>query len=89
MLGNVFIDNKNFEFTLKLNTFDFTEDMANALFESGCDDALLNSNANGVYLDFCRESGSLSQAISSAIEDVKKAGFEATLYEEVSRHAQF
>lgn len=66
---------KMFNFTLKINILDFSEDIADILYEVGCDDALLHSDAIGIYLDFCRESESLEKAIASAIADVKKAGF--------------
>lgn len=78
-----------YEFTLKLNTSEFAEELANKLFEAGCDDALFNADSTGVYLDFCRESTSLQDAISSALADVKKAGCEAEIQEEKSIHAGF
>lgn len=67
----------------------FDEDVANILYEAGCDDALFNSDVTGVYLDFFREDRSLEKAIASAIADVKKAGFDATLYEENCLDARF
>ncbi|MGL6030300.1 MAG: hypothetical protein ACRC0B_04795 [Legionella sp.] len=82
MLKNASTNPELFEFTLKLNAISFNEDVANTLYEAGCDDALFTSDARGVYLDFCRESESLHTAITSAIADVKKAGFDATVYEE-------
>ncbi|QDP72183.1 hypothetical protein FOG18_06205 [Legionella israelensis] len=78
-----------YEFTLKLNTDQFDEELANKLFDAGCSDALFNANANGVYLDFCREAISKQSAITSAIEDVKKAGYDAELQMENSSYAGF
>jgi hypothetical protein len=89
MLKNACTRPELFEFTLKLSTISFNEDIANTLYEAGCDDALFTSDAGGVYLDFCRESESLHAAITSAIADVKKAGFDATHYEENCVHARF
>lgn len=89
MLKNACTNQELFEFTLKLNTMSFNEEVANILYEAGCDDALFNSDATGVYLDFCREDESLEKAISSAIADVKKAGFDATPYEENHVYARF
>ncbi|HHT9890507.1 TPA: hypothetical protein ACT9KI_002700, partial [Legionella pneumophila] len=71
-----------YEFTLKLHTNQFDEEIANKLFEAGCDDALFSSDSTGVYLDFCRESLSLHDAIISALDDVKRAGYEAEIQEE-------
>lgn len=72
-----------YEFTLKLNTSEFAEEVANKLFEAGCDDALFNADATGVYLDFCREATSIQDAISSALADVKKAGYDAEIDKEI------
>ncbi|RUQ92920.1 hypothetical protein [Legionella septentrionalis] len=71
-----------YEFTLKLNTKEFTEELASQIFEAGCDDALFHADSNGVYLDFSRESTSLEKAISSALTDLRKAGYEAKIQEE-------
>jgi hypothetical protein len=48
--------------------------LADALFEAGCDDALLGSAEGVVRLDFDRESASLIEAISSAIRQVESTG---------------
>ena len=50
-----------------------TED---ALFEAGCDDALLGSRDGVVFLDFARTADSFSEAVSTAIRDVRTAGFD-------------
>jgi hypothetical protein len=50
--------------------------LENALFEAGCNDALLGTCDGVVYLDFDREAPSLIQAVDSAIRDVNKAGYQ-------------
>lgn len=63
-----------YSFTLILEgVSDLTEDVANRLFEAGCDDALLVRRDGVVSLGFDRTAPSLSEAIRSAIRDVKKA----------------
>lgn len=73
-----------YEFTLKLHTKQFDEDIANKLFEAGCDDALFSADSTGVYLDFNREALSPYEAVESAIADVKRAGYEAEVHEKHS-----
>ena len=49
------------------------EDAAEALYKSGCDDALF-TKVNGEYhLDFDRQQIDLSYAVKTAMEDVKNA----------------
>lgn len=66
-----------FEFVLR---FQLPESEAQAeqyldvLYEAGCDDATIGTGLLGyIGLDFCREANSAEQAISSAINDVKRA----------------
>ena len=55
---------------------ELTEEIADELFEAGCDDGTLGT-CNGVFsIDFHREGDSLEAAIRSAIADVKSAGYE-------------
>ena len=56
---------------------ELTDDVANALFEAGCDDATPSSRAGRISLSFAREERSLKRAILSAIRDVKRAGIGA------------
>jgi hypothetical protein len=51
-----------------------TETIENALFEAGCDDALVHMCDGQLYLDFDREETSLHQAIVSAIRAVESCG---------------
>ncbi|MGD0896524.1 MAG: hypothetical protein ABR915_01730 [Thermoguttaceae bacterium] len=67
-----------------MTTFDFelvlspgtvlTDDMAEALFESGCDDGTVGACNQTVSILFSRRAESLESAIRSAVADVQKAG---------------
>lgn len=46
-----------------------------ALYEAGCDDAILVRQNGATLLDFDREAPSLREAVVSAIRDVERAGF--------------
>jgi hypothetical protein len=52
---------------------DLTDEFCDAIFEAGCDDALLGMHHGLVTLDFDREALSYRQALLSAIEDVERA----------------
>lgn len=67
----------NYEFTLILQgSPELTEEVADRLFEAGCDDGTPGT-CDGVFsIDFHREGRALESAIGSAIADVKSAGFE-------------
>jgi hypothetical protein len=69
---------KKYSFTLILTGIDdLTDDVANALFEAGCDDATPSESGGVVRLGFDREAKTLKDAILSAIRDVKKANIGA------------
>lgn len=51
-------------------------EIENALYEAGCDDAILCFSNSLVTVDFDREGKSLDKAVSSAIEDIKKCKIE-------------
>ena len=61
-----------YEFTLILRgTLELTEELADALYEAGCDDGTPGT-CNGVFsIDFHREADSLESALRSAIAHVK------------------
>jgi hypothetical protein len=69
--------------TIKLHTFrvilagveEIDDDMANALYEAGCDDAGVGSCDRVVSVEFDREAESLGDAIGSAVKAVQKAGY--------------
>lgn len=63
------------EFTVVLADVDeMTEELANALYEAGCDDATVGSSCGIATVDFSRESASLEEAIRSAIAAIQRAG---------------
>lgn len=66
-----------YEFSLILrDTPELTEEIADKLYECGCDDGTPGTS-NGVFsIDFHREAATLEEAINSAIENVRKAGYE-------------
>lgn len=63
---------RDYNFTLVLSgvTKD-TDGLEDALFEAGCDDALINFRNGTVYLDFDREARDIEEAIFSAIKQVE------------------
>lgn len=63
-----------YHFTLTLSgvTAD-TEGLEDALFAAGCSDALVCFYGTAVYLEFDRESNSLSEAVLSAIANIESA----------------
>jgi len=70
-------DVKCYSFTLVLSGVDeLTDDVMNALFEAGCDDATPFVRAKTFYLGFDREAHALSEAIQTAIDDAQKTGLE-------------
>lgn len=64
----------DFTFTLS-GAVELTVEVADALFEAGCDDASPHSEGFTVYLDFHREAASLGDAIGSAVKNVEQAGY--------------
>ena len=69
---------KKYEFTLILKgPNELTEDVAESLFEAGCDDGTPGACEGVLSIDFHREADSLEEAIRSAIANVKSAGYDA------------
>ncbi|MEX0612256.1 MAG: hypothetical protein WD738_14320 [Pirellulales bacterium] len=66
-----------YEFTLILKgSPGLTEEIADRLFEAGCDDGSPGT-CDGVFsIDFHRTATTLEEAINSAIANVKSAGYE-------------
>jgi len=54
-----------------LTTYD--DELTDALFEAGCDDATVSMRSGRVFLTFSRTAASLKEAVLSAIRDVMKA----------------
>lgn len=84
-------------FTLVLaNINEITEELENSIYGNGCDDALISSRDQVVYLDFDREAENLEKAIISAINDVEAVGYTVARIEpsdfvtstEISRRAK-
>jgi len=64
-----------YEFILILKgSIELTEDIADELFEAGCDDGTPGTREGVFSIDFHREANSLEEAIRSAIGNVKTAG---------------
>ena len=68
---------KKYEFSLILKgSPELTEEIADRLFEAGCDDGTPGT-CNGVFsIDFHREADTLKAAINSAINNVEAAGYD-------------
>ena len=65
---------RSHSFTLVLSgAREISDEMAEGLFEAGCDDALPGSRDGTVFLDFDREAESFPTAVLSAIRDVLRA----------------
>jgi hypothetical protein len=75
-----------FEFTLILSGVrDLTPEVLDALYEAGCDDALIGMRDGTAYAEFCREAGSFPEAVLSAVKDVETAGFKAVREDQPGR----
>ncbi|WAT01629.1 helix-turn-helix transcriptional regulator [Rouxiella chamberiensis] len=69
---------KCYNFTLTISGINLdTEGHEDALFEAGCDDAMLSYYGKALYLEFEREAVSLNDAIATAIRDIERAGIGA------------
>ena len=61
-----------YDFTLIVEGTDFVDDdIVNAAYEAGCDDALLGYTSGVPCADFAREAASLEEAALSAIADIE------------------
>lgn len=52
---------------------ELTEDVANSLFEAGCDDATVSMQYGLLYLEFSRSAPTRQEGIASAIRDITSA----------------
>ncbi|WP_208123159.1 helix-turn-helix transcriptional regulator [Cysteiniphilum halobium] len=78
---------ETYEFTLILQGVDEnTPNLEDALFEAGCDDAIINFKNGTVYLDFDREDENFEQAILSAIKDIESAHVNASVSSVAPEH---
>jgi hypothetical protein len=65
-----------YDFSVALGGVDeLTAEVADRLYESGCDDASPHSEGPTITLDFHREAESLGDAIASAVKNVERAGY--------------
>ena len=64
--------NYEFQLVLKEGT-EITEELADRLFDAGCDDGTPGTFCGTPYISFHREADSLESAIRSAVADVQKA----------------
>ena len=65
----------NYEFSLILKEgTEITEELADELFDAGCDDGTPGTFCGTPHISFHREANSLESAIRSAVADVQKAG---------------
>lgn len=63
---------RTFTFTLTVEGCDLRAgEVVDALFDAGCDEALVGSSEGVQFLDFDREAGSLGEAVQSAVADVE------------------
>lgn len=66
---------ETFEFTIIATGLDpQADDYETRFYDSGCDDALVSFQKGHTLVDFAREAECLEDAISSAVEHVRKAG---------------
>ena len=66
-----------FRFEIVLADVDFlSEEAADALFEAGCDDGLCGSSCGVATVTFTRRAGTLEEAVSTAVRDIGRAGFQ-------------
>jgi len=66
-----------YEFTLILKgSPELTEEIADELFQAGCDDGTPGTSEGVFSVDFHREADTLEEAINSAIGNLKAAGYE-------------
>ena len=63
----------DFEIILAAGT-DMSEELADRLFEAGCDDGTPGTFCGTPCISFHREADSLESAIRSAVADVQRAG---------------
>ena len=59
---------------------ELTEEVEDALYEAGCDDATVSMQYGLLYIEFSRSAASLQDAILSAINQVHHAGVGAVVY---------
>jgi hypothetical protein len=74
-----------FDFTIALKGItQLTEEVENALFEAGCDDATISWVHDHAWLQFTREANTFEEAVQTAVHDIRKAnvGIDVVLLEQ-------
>ena len=62
-------------FTIRLKDIDaLSDNLMEALFASGCTDAVPASSCGEAWIDFDREAKTLEEAMRSAVHDVRQIG---------------
>lgn len=74
-----------YEFSLVLSETEVTDEDADKLYESGCDDASILTRDGVARLQFDRQASNLDEALASAIQNVEKAGLTVARVE-IERH---
>jgi hypothetical protein len=70
---------KTYQFTLILAGIDqVTDEAANDLYQAGCEDGTFCARDGIAYIHFDRAAPALEEAIRTAIDDVRHAGFDVT-----------
>ncbi|HEY2414390.1 MAG TPA: hypothetical protein VGI40_19250 [Pirellulaceae bacterium] len=67
---------KTYGFTVVLTAAKLSVEECDALYEAGCDDGTIVTRQGVSFITFDRKAESLEQAIRSATEDVRSAGFD-------------
>jgi MoaA/NifB/PqqE/SkfB family radical SAM enzyme len=66
---------KTFEFSVIASGLDpAAEDFEQRFYDAGCDDVAIAFQKGHIIVDFTREAKSISEAIVSAVRDVRAAG---------------
>lgn len=69
------MNQSEYSFTLILEpTPEMSEELADALYESGCDDGSIGESGGTARIYFHRQASSLGEAIATAIRDVESTG---------------
>jgi hypothetical protein len=69
----------DFTLILDLNGREMTNEMCDAFYEAGLDDATIGVSGGVPFADLSREAGDVLEAVASAIKDVEDAGVGATV----------
>lgn len=67
-----------FDFSIIISGADpAADDFESAFYDAGCDDALVCVQNGLVFLDFSRNAETFTDAVTSAADDIEKAGAKA------------